>query len=100
MRSSNKVRHGRSRCDNGFCACVTCDMRTYEKKFRARTLSRVELYNSQLELRDSLLCRAASELVSRAVGSALGSIANSHDPCTHLLTIALHDGRRHGSHEA
>ena len=77
---------GKSRCDNGFCAC---DMRTYDKEFRARTLSRVELYNTQLELRDSLLCRAASELVSRAVDSALGSVANYHKatlPASNLVT--------------
>jgi hypothetical protein len=68
---------GRSRCDNGFCAC---DMRAYEKEFLARTLARVGMYNSQLELRDSLMRRAAAELVDRAINIALDAI-NSDKPC-------------------
>ena len=60
-----------SRCDHGWC---TCDMRTYGKEFHARTLARVALYNDQLELRDSLLCRAASEMVGRAIDNALDSV--------------------------
>jgi hypothetical protein len=57
-------------------------MRTYGKEFHARTLAREALYNDQLELRDSLLCRAASEMVSRAVDNALGSVRNSCNPCS------------------
>ena len=68
---------GLSKCDNGFCAC---DMRAYEKEFGARVRSRVELYSSQLEQRDSLMRRAATELVDRAIGTALDAI-NSDNPC-------------------
>ena len=47
------------------------------------------LYNDQLELRDSLLCRAASEMVSRAFDNALGSVRNSCNPCsTDILVTA------------
>ena len=70
---------GMSRCDHGWC---TCDMRTYGKEFHARTLARVALYNDQLELRDSLLCRAASEMVGRAFDNALDSVCNSCNPCS------------------
>ena len=63
---------GLSKCDNGFCAC---DMRAYDKEFDARVRARIELYNSQLEQRDSLTHRAAAELVDRAVGITLNAIA-------------------------
>ena len=73
---------GLSKCDNGFCAC---DMRAYEKEFEARVRARVELYGSQLEQHDSLMRRAATELVDRAVDIALNAI-DSDDPCISACT--------------
>ena len=67
---------GRSRCDNGFCAC---DMRTYDREFEARTRARCRLYADQLVLHDALVHRAASELVDRAVSLALVDF-DSTDP--------------------
>ena len=69
---------GLSKCDHGFCAC---DMRAYDKEFKARMRARVDMYKSQLELHDSLMRRAAAELVSRAVGDALNAFVN--DPVNH-----------------
>ena len=73
---------GLNKCDNGFCAC---DMRAYEKEFEARVRARVELYSSQLEQHDSLMRRAATELVDRAVGIALNAI-HSDNPCISACT--------------
>ena len=67
---------GRSRCDNGFCAC---DMRTYDREFEARTRARCRLYRDQLILHDALVHRAASELVDRAISVALVEF-DSADP--------------------
>ena len=73
---------GLSKCENGFCAC---DMRAYDKEFEARVRARVELYNSQLKQRDSFVRRAATELVDRATGIALGAV-NYDNPCLSACT--------------
>ena len=54
-------------------------MRAYDKEFQARTRARIDLFNSQLELHDSLICRAATELVSRPPPS-LNAICRGGSP--------------------
>ena len=73
----------RSQC-NTRC---TCDMRAYDKEFQARTRARVDLFNSQMGIHDSLICRVAADLVSHAVEGAL--ISFDRFSSTRSLTTTL-----------
>ena len=79
-------------------------MRAYNKEFQARTRARIDLFNSQTELRDSSICRAAAavaaELVSHAVESALTSLdrfsstrslTTDRISSTRALTVSPHE---------